>query len=107
MARNLFDFGITKNTTIFKRFTEEEAEAIMAASVEDAKVKLFLFRLILHPMINDEDTRIITLVEHLETAEIIGAGRAKQILEEDDKEGEKEESNFMDTISDMFKNIMT
>lgn len=69
---------IITNLELWNRFTEAEKETLVGSTT--AKVKKFLYELRMIGSVDLTDNRIITAINALETAGMIGAGRAEEIL---------------------------
>ena len=67
------------NIDFWHRFTQAEQETLVNSS--NSKVKAFLYELRLRPLLNLTNQRLITAINALESADLVGVRRAAEILE--------------------------
>jgi len=66
------------NIVFWDRFTDDEKENLLDAA--NKKIKAFLYELRIRPAFRLNSTKVITAINALESAGIIGVGRADEIL---------------------------
>lgn len=72
------DRSIISGVTLWDRFEETEQENLVDSA--NKKIKKFLYELRTRPSFDLKDQKLINAINALETASIIGVGRAAEIL---------------------------
>ena len=72
------DRSIISGVNLWDRFQELEQEDLVDSA--NKKIKKFLYELRIRPTFDLKDSKLINAINALETASIIGVGRAAEIL---------------------------